>query len=92
MFTFGLNIVGDTEDGRRVWKVNGKALTNGHSLRLVPGQMVRFSVAQGGHGLLFPDEATAKAIFDIDGSPRGEQSFVVWQRPLLDARFFSAGK
>ncbi|HYT90904.1 MAG TPA: hypothetical protein VEL76_19495 [Gemmataceae bacterium] len=72
-FTLGdaLNIVGDfNEDGKRIWRVNGKQLANGTTVPLIPGQTVRFSVAQGAHGLLFPDEATANAIFDIANSPQ----------------------
>ena len=38
---------------------------------LFAGQVVNFDIPSGGgtHGLLFKDEASARAVFDIDGSP-----------------------
>src|SRR5262249_56444604 len=49
---------------------------DGQTLQLKKGQRVRFTVKAGTHGLLFADQATAEAIFDIAGSKQASK-FVV---------------
>jgi cold shock CspA family protein len=68
-----VNITGDVANGKPVWRLNGAVMANGESVPLIPGQKVRFTVANGTHGLLFPDQATADAIFDIAGSPEAHK-------------------
>jgi cold shock CspA family protein len=68
-----LSLAGGQDAGKNVWFVNGKAMKNDQTLRLRPGQTVRFSVQTGQHGLLFKSEAAAKAVFDIQGSPQASK-------------------
>ena len=48
--------------------MGGQPLPAG-GIPLAAGQTVNFDIQTGTHGLLFDDEASAKAVFDIDGSP-----------------------
>jgi len=66
-----LNIAGDQDSSNaHFWRVDGNRMGNGDTLKLTAGQKVRFSVKAGTHGLMFTDQATADAIFDIAGSPQ----------------------
>ncbi|HEU4390706.1 MAG TPA: hypothetical protein VFV34_23075, partial [Blastocatellia bacterium] len=61
-------ITGDVVNGKPTWVMGGKALPpTGVSLN--PGDTVTFDIKTGKHGLLFDDEASAQAVFDIAGSP-----------------------
>ena len=68
-----VNLTGDVANGQAVWRLNGAVMANGKSVPLIPGQKVRFTVANGTHGLVFPDQATAEALFDIAGSPQASK-------------------
>lgn len=69
-----LNIAGVQDaSGAHYWTVNGTMMPNGKTLQLKPGQKVSFTVKSGTHGLLFPDQATAEAMFDIAGSPQAKK-------------------
>src|SRR5262249_13272962 len=63
-----LTIQGSVLNGKVSWIMNGKALP-AKGVALTPGQVVNFEIGTGTHGLLFNDEASARAVFDIDGSP-----------------------
>src|SRR5262245_65231773 len=52
------------------WTVDGTPLPNDGTVQLKKGQLVRFSVKTGTHGLLFQSQAGAEAVFDIAGSPQ----------------------
>jgi cold shock CspA family protein len=67
-----MDIVGDSTGGNH-WEVDGNWMANGNTLQLTAGQKVRFSVKAGMHGLMFTDQATAEAIFDIAGSPQASK-------------------
>jgi manganese oxidase len=62
-----ITIQGAIFNGKPTWLMNGAPLPNG--LTLTAGQTVNFEIGSGTHGLLFQDEASARAVFDIDGSP-----------------------
>ncbi|MBR0848852.1 hypothetical protein JQ543_13955 [Bradyrhizobium diazoefficiens] len=68
-----LDIVADQDTLGNHWTVDGNRMANGDTLHLTAGQKVRFSVKAGKHGLLFTDQATANAIFDIAGSPQASK-------------------
>src|SRR5262249_41777787 len=53
-----------------VWTVGGTPLPDNGTVQLKKGQLVRFSVKTGTHGLLFKSKAEAEAVFDIAGSPQ----------------------
>ncbi len=63
-----INIVGTVLNGSVTWAMGGQPLPAG-GIPLAAGQTVNFDIQTGTHGLLFDDEASAKAVFDIDGSP-----------------------
>jgi hypothetical protein len=69
-----LNIAGDQDaNNNHFWTVDGKRLANNDSVTLKRGQLVRFTVAAGTHGLLFKNQAAAQAVFDIAGSPQASK-------------------
>jgi hypothetical protein len=69
-----LNIAGDQDaNNNHFWTVDGKRLDNNGSVSLKRGQLVRFTVAAGTHGLLFKNQAAAQAVFDIAGSPQASK-------------------
>jgi hypothetical protein len=63
-----ITIQGTVLNGKVSWAMNGKPLPAA-GVALTPGQVVNFEIGTGTHGLLFNDEASARAVFDIDGSP-----------------------
>jgi len=63
-----ITILGTTVNGKVTWLMNGKPLP-AQGVTLNPGMTVSFEIGMGTHGLLFKDEATARAAFDIDSSP-----------------------
>jgi hypothetical protein len=69
-----LSIAGDQDaNNNHFWVVNGKPLKNGDTVLLKRGQLVRFTVKAGTHGLLFKNQAAAQAVFDIAGSPQASK-------------------
>jgi hypothetical protein len=67
-----MDIVADSTGGNH-WEVDGNRMGNGDTLKLTAGQKVRFTIKAGTHGLMFTDQATADAIFDIAGSPQASK-------------------
>jgi len=63
-----ISIVGTVLNGKVAWAINNQSLPAG-GVALTRGQTVTFDIGSGTHGLLFNDEASARAVFDIDGSP-----------------------
>ena len=69
-----LSIAGDQDaSNNHFWVVNGKKLKNDDTVLLKRGQLVRFTVKAGTHGLLFKNQAAAQAVFDIAGSPQASK-------------------
>jgi len=69
-----LNIAADQDaNNNHFWVVDGNRMPNGNTLQLTAGQRVRFTISAGTHGLLFADQATANAMFDIAGSPQASK-------------------
>jgi manganese oxidase len=63
-----ISILGTVLNGKVVWAMNNAPIPAG-GVALTPGQTVSFDIGTGTHGILFNDEASARAVFDIDASP-----------------------
>jgi hypothetical protein len=63
-----ITIVGTILNGKVEWAINNAPIPAG-GVALTAGQKVSFEIGTGTHGILFNDETSARAVFDIDGSP-----------------------
>jgi plastocyanin len=70
---FDVTIMGDSDSTGVFWSVNGEKLQNNSTVALKAGQVVCFGIESKTHGLLFPDQQTAEALFDIKDSPQASK-------------------